>query len=189
MSGKMKKNNKNEKNRTIKPQNYFYSILILVVGIFLTLYIFKWYQIKKEQKLMTSYLLSSNTIESAINDFDTLEQVIQESPSSYFIYLSYTGNERIYNFERKLKALIDNYKLNDAFYYVDLTNLMKNNSNYLDIIMDKLTLKNIKSLPIIIYVNEGSINEDNILGGNTTFDIKISEFENLLKSNGFNTIK
>ena len=58
-------------DRYVSPKNYFYAFLILIGGILLALYVFEWYQVKKEEKLMTSYLISSNTIESNIKDFCT----------------------------------------------------------------------------------------------------------------------
>ena len=104
-----------QKSKKINPQNYLYALLVLVGGIIITLYIFEWINVKKEEKLMTSYLISSKTIDSTISDFDSLNQIRQEAPSSYFIYLSYTGNEDIYNFEKELKRVIDKYDLNNNF--------------------------------------------------------------------------
>ena len=86
-----------EKN--IPSKNYIYALLILIGGIVLALYIFEWINVKTEEKLMTSYLISSNTINSSIEDFNSLSQILKETSSSYFIYFGYTGDEDVYEFE------------------------------------------------------------------------------------------
>ena len=64
-------------------------MLTLVGGILLVLYFFEWYQVKQEEKLINSYLITSNTIESNVKDIDALNQIRQEAASDYFIYLGY----------------------------------------------------------------------------------------------------
>ena len=77
------------KERYINPRNYLYAALILVGGILLVFLIFNWYNSKKEEQLLVSYLISSNTIESSIDDLDSISLIKQEAPSSYFIYFSF----------------------------------------------------------------------------------------------------
>lgn len=180
-------NTKNEKNISIK--NYIYAFLILVGAIVLTLYIFEWYQVKREEKLMTSYLISSKTIESSIEDLNSLNQIRQEAPSSYFIYLSYTSDEKVYDLEKELKRVIDKYKLNDMFYYVDLTELKENNENYLVNIKDSLHIKELKRVPALVYVYEGQILERNVLDGTNNKLFTVDEVEKLLKDYDFETVK
>ncbi|MBQ7030789.1 MAG: hypothetical protein IJN13_00260 [Bacilli bacterium] len=181
-----KTTNKNDKY--ISPKNYIYAFLILVGGIVLTLYIFEWYQVKQEEKLMTSYLISSNTIESNITDIESLEQITQEAPSSYFIYIGYTGDEDVYNLEKELKRVIDKYKLNDEFYYLDITDLKNKNQDYLKEINSKLDV-NLENIPAIIYVNEGKILDSNVLDGVNDTKLKVSDFEQLLDIYEFEIIK
>jgi len=181
-----KTTNKNDKY--ISPKNYIYAFLILVGGIVLTLYIFEWYQVKQEEKLMTSYLISSNTIESNITDIESLEQITQEAPSSYFIYIGYTGDEDVYNLEKELKRVIDKYKLNDEFYYLDITNLKNKNQDYLKEINSKLDV-DLENVPAIIYVNEGKILDSNVLDGVNDTKLKVSDFEQLLDIYEFEIIK
>lgn len=181
-----KTTNKNDKY--ISPKNYIYAFLILVGGIVLTLYIFEWYQVKQEEKLMTSYLISSNTIESNITDIESLEQITQEAPSSYFIYIGYTGDEDVYNLEKELKRVIDKYKLNDEFYYLDITDLKNKNQDYLKEINSKLDV-NLENIPAIIYVKEGKILDSNVLDGVNDTKLKVSDFEQLLDIYEFEIIK
>ncbi len=173
--------------KKINPKNYLYSLLILVVGILLTLLFFKWYNVKKEEKLMISYLLATNTIESSINDLSSLEIIRQEAPSSYFIYIGYTKDEDIYNFEIELKKLIDEYKLNDIFYYVDMTEYKENNKEYLKLVKNSLDIDDLNNIPAIIYVENGKI--ENILDGVKNTKLKIDDVKKLLDIYGFETIK
>ncbi len=175
------------REKKINPQNYFYAFLILVGGILLTLLIFKWYNTKKEEKLMISYLVSTNTIESSISDLNSLDLIKQESPSSYFIYLGFTKDEEVYNLERELKELIDDYKLNDIFYYVDLTEYREKDKEYLDIIKEKLDIEDLKQVPAIIFIENGQVEE--ILDGVKNTSLKIDDVKKLLDVYGFEAVK
>lgn len=174
--------------RYIEPKNYLYAFIILIGGILLILYIFEWYNVKKEEKFMSSYLITSNTINLKITGLETLHQIRQEAPSSYFVYLSYTGDEDVYNLEKGLKRVIDKYKLNDMFYYVDLTDLKENNKDYLKIIGSNLEINTLKNIPAIIYVNNGEILEKNILDGINNTKLKVADLEVLLDVHGFEVI-
>lgn len=178
-----------KENKKINFKNYIYAFLILIGSIILVIYMFEWYQVKKEEKLMESYLITSKTIESSIEDLESLKQIRQESPASYFIYISYTNDEEVYNFEKELKRVIDKYKLNDSFYYVDLTKLKDSNPNYLEEIKNSLELEDLDSIPAIIYVNEGKILNSNILDGINNTKLKIEDFEQLLEIYEFETVK
>ncbi len=167
--------------RRIPIKNYIYSIIILVGVILLILYIFSWYNVKKEEKLMKSYLISSKTIESKIDNLQDLEQTLSEAPLSYFVIFSYTGNEDVYNMERSLKRVIDRYKLNDSIYYVDASKNL-NNKEYINNLNKMFKTKNVKYLPVIIYVEEGKAKE---VLNNITSD----SFKELLERNNFKIVK
>ena len=177
------------KNNKIPSKNYVYALLILIGGIILALYIFEWINVKKEEKLMNSYLISSNTINSSIKDFDSLSQILKETSTSYFIYFGYREDEEVYNFEKELKRVIDNYNLSDNFYYMDLTEIKKNNENYLNEIKTRLNIKEIERVPAIIYVHKGKIESSNILDGIGDSALKISDLENLLDIYEYEKVK
>lgn len=189
----MKPNSKDIKKKTqnkkIPSKNYLYALLILVSGILFSLYIFEWINVKKEEKLMNSYLISSNTIDSSVKDFESLKQILKETSSSYFIYLGYTGDEDVYNFEKELKRVIDNYNLRDSFYYMDLTEIKENNEDYLNEIKNMLNIRKIERIPAIIYVHNGKIEEHNILDGINGSLLKISDVENLLDIYEYDLVK
>lgn len=176
-----------EKN--IPSKNYIYALLILIGGIVLALYIFEWINVKNEEKLMTSYLISSNTINSSIEDFNSLNQILKETSSSYFIYFGYTGDEDVYEFEKELKRVIDNYKLSDNFYYFDLTKVKEENTNYLNNIKNTLNIKSIEKVPAIIYVHKGKIVDANILDGVNGTMLKVADLEKLLDIYDYELVK
>ena len=101
--------------------------------------------------------------------------------------MSYTKDETIYNFEKDLKKLIDKYKLNDIFYYVDLTKLKENNDNYLNLIKESLGLKELSKLPALVYVKDGEVKE--VLDGVKNTLLKVTDVEQLLDIYEFQTIK
>ena len=110
---------------------------------------------------MNSYLVSSGTISLTIHNLDEVNQVLfsNETPDKYFVLINYTKNEDNYNLEKDLKNIIDNYKLNDSFYYLDVTDLKNSNNNYIDEINKTFKTKDIKSIPTILYYENGSLKE------------------------------
>ena len=174
------------KEEKIDPKNYIYALLAFVGIILLVLYFFKWYQVKEEEKLMNSYLITTSTIASSVNDLNSLSQIIQEAPDSYFIFLGYTKDEEVYNLEKELKKVIDKYNLNDIFYYVDLT---QNDANYLESIKKTLNINTLTNVPAIIYVHNGEIKEENILDGVKDTKFKIDDLLSLLDIYEFEVVK
>ena len=192
MKKEIEKNNSKPKvnkvsSGKISHKNYIYAVLVLLGGILIALYIFEWVNVKKEEKLMNSYLLKSNTINSTI-ELDSINQTLSETPSSYFIFLSVTGDETAYEFEKNLKRIIDNYDLNDLFYYVDVTDLKNNNPNYLKEIKKKLNVV-VENVPALIYVHEGKLSQDLVLDGVNGNIINIQEVENLLDVYDYEIVK
>lgn len=168
--------NKKVENKKIDIKNYIISVLILAVGIAFVLYIFSWYQVKTEEKLMNSYLISTKTVNSVINDLDSYSQIIGEAPNDYFIFIGYTKDENEYNIEKELKDIIDDYKLNDLFYYIDITNIK---DNYLPKLNSTLGVE-LTNTPSLIYVRNGKIDADNIIvAKNDRLDT--NEFKKLLE--------
>ena len=176
-------------NKKIPTKNYVYSLLILFAGIFLTLYICEWINVKNEEKLMNSYLITSKTINSNIEDFNSLEQILKETSSSYFIYIGYTGDQDVYQLEKKLKRVIDIYSLSDNFYYFNVTKIMEENKNYINLIKNKLNINNLERVPAIVYVHNGKIENVNILDGNKNAILNISDLENLLDIYEYEQVK
>lgn len=178
---------KKENEMIVSPKNYFYAFIIFVGIIAVALYLFAWYQVKREEKLMNSYLVTSNTVMSSIKDLNSLTQVMQEAPTSYFIYIGYRNDEDVYNLEKDLKKIIDKYKLNDIFYYVDITDLKESDVNYLNKVKKTLEI-DLDSVPAVIYVNNGKIEKENILDGIKNNKFKASDLQSLLDIYEFEVI-
>lgn len=175
-------NVKNE--RFIPTKNYVLAFVIVVVIILITWYSFAWYNVFQEKKVSESYLIKEKVISNEITNLDSIEDVFSEAPDSYFVYVSYTGTKEIYNIEKKLQDVINEYNLNDSIYFLNITEI-KEKENYIEEINNALKLNDIKieKVPTIIYFKEGkavditSRKDDNIIDEN--------DFKQLLDINNF----
>ena len=164
----MSKVTKNE--RFIPIKNYVIAFGIVVAAVLLTIYGFAWYNVLKEGKVSQSYLVKEKVISNEIQSLDEVEAIFAEVPDEYFIYISYTGSEEVYDLEKNLEDIINDYELNDQIYYLNVTSI-KDEKDYLKKIHDALGLEDgtIKSVPTILYYNEGKVvdiverNDDNMM--------------------------
>lgn len=131
-------------------------VIIVLALVFLAFYIYRWYDVKKEERLMNSYLLTTDTVSLEIKNLDEVPQVLTEAPNEYFILISYTGNEETYKLEEGLKSIIDSYKFGDCFYYLNVENLIKED-NYLARLNTAFNTDVIKKVPIILYYKNGKL--------------------------------
>ena len=166
-------------------KNYLAVLLIFIFVIFGSLYIFEWYKVYKSEKLSSSYLVKTNTVVNVINNYDELKSVFLEAPDEYFVYISYANSQEVYNMEKDLQKLIIDYKLQDNFYYLDVTE-MKNDKDFLERINSLLGLKDNKvtKVPTIVYFEE-KMNSDNILTREDNNIMQSADFAQLLDIKGF----
>ena len=148
--------NEEQSTRYIPIKNYLIIILIATAIILMTLYIFKWYQIKKYEKVSQSYLIEKNLITNQTNNFDELKEVLNDN-QRLLLYISYTNSYKIYNLEKSFDKIFKEYNLNEIFYLFNITNIKKDNSNYKDLINNYLDI-NVDNYPVIIYYENGEIN-------------------------------
>lgn len=172
---------KKSKKNNINFKKLFYFIIGFLLIIFLIWYIISWKNVKQEEKLMNSYLITSNTLSVEIKDLSETVQVLKESPSEYFVYISYTNDEKVFNFEKKLKKLIDNYNLKDEFYFVNVTNI-KDDENFYSEINDTFNTKLISNIPSILHFKNNELKK---VIYNKDLNKTYTDFENLLKENEF----
>ena len=172
---------KKSKKNNIDFKKIFYFIIGFLLIIFLVWYIISWKNVKQEEKLMNSYLITSNTLSVEIKDLSETVQVLKESPSEYFVYISYTNDEKVFNFEKKLKKLIDNYNLKDEFYFVNVTNI-KDDENFYSEINDTFNTKLINNIPCILHFKNNELKK---VIYNKDLNKTYTNFENLLKENEF----
>ena len=175
----MKKQNKTNKYFPFK--SYVYGLIIAIVIILLIWYLAAWYKVKNEDRLIKSYLVNTNTVTYEIDDLKEIVQVLKESPSDYFIYISYTNNEGIYKLEKKLKKIIDAYELKDAFYYININDYLDDQNIYNEL-NNIFSTNKIKNAPCILYFEDNELirviqKNDGIFNYN--------DFTNLLKENGY----
>ena len=145
------------RNQTLK--KYFIGLCIILAIIFLALYFHKWHTVKEQEKYYESFLVSTNTISLEMTDIKEIQSVLSETPNYYLLYISYTNDEDIYNLEKELKPLIDEYHLQNSFYFLNVTDFKDTNQDYKDDIAEALEIdKNIISkVPIILYFKDGKI--------------------------------
>ncbi len=172
---------KKSKKNNIDFKKIFYFIIGFLLIIFLVWYIISWKNVKQEEKLMNSYLITSNTLSVEIKDLSETVQVLKESPSEYFVYISYTNDEKVFNFEKKLKKLIDNYNLKDEFYFVNVTNI-KDDENFYTEINNTFNTKLINNIPCILHFKNNELKK---VIYNKDLNKTYTNFENLLKENEF----
>ena len=123
-----------------------------------------------------SYLISSDTIYLIVNNINEIKNVFLEAPNYYFVYISSLCNENTYNLEKELKPLIDEYQLQNNFYFWDVTNFKDSNLDYKKDIALALGIDQniISDIPIILYFKDGKLL-------NEIFTAE--EFKNILESN------
>ena len=146
-----------EKSKTtIEPKKILIVVIVVLVIILGIFYINKWNKVKEQEKLMKSYLMTSGTINLEIKNLDEVSYYKTEAPSSYFVLINYTGNKDNYELEKGLKSIIDTYKLNDEFYYLNVESIM-DEDNYLTRLNTAFDTDIIKTVPIILYYKDGEI--------------------------------
>lgn len=163
------------RNQTMK--KYFALLCIILAIIFLALYFNKWNTIKEQEKYYNSYLITTNTISLEMNDIDEIDNVLSETPNYYFLYISYTNSKDVYELETDLKPLIDEYQLQNNFYFLNVTDIKDNNKNYKDDIAKTLNIDSniISKVPIILYFKDGKL-------GSVKGIFTAKEFEDLLEN-------
>ena len=162
---------KKSKKNNINFKKLFYFIIGFLLIIFLIWYIISWKNVKKEEKLMNSYLITSNTLSVEIKDLSETIQVLKESPSEYFVYISYTNDEKVYS----------NYNLKDEFYFVNVTNI-KDDENFYKEINNTFNTKLINNIPCILHFKNNELKK---VIYNKDLNKTYTNFENLLKENEF----
>lgn len=132
--------------------NYLKLGIILLVTVLITLIsanIYRNYQNNKSNKSYISRYVSSISCNELAN-------AMTEMNASSFLYLSYTGNNNIFDLERNLKKILKNYDLEDKFIFVDCTKEIDEN-NHVKSLKDLISIgDNDLTLPAIIYFKDNS---------------------------------
>lgn len=148
--------NEKKKLKYLPFSNWLYLVIVIVIIGLIYWYISAWKQVKEYEKYLSSYLISTNTITYEVTNLDEMVQVSQESPSNYFVYVGYTGNADIFKLEKKLKEIIDDYGLQDSFYYVDVTKRLEDKTLIKDL-NDSFNTTDITNTPCILFYLNGKL--------------------------------
>ena len=137
----MKKN-----DRVIPKKNYLYLVIMLVLVVIITFFIFEMNKKYQSRKLESSYL---DGYVSEVNVSD-LNNILTEPNSEQFILVTKTGSEEIYNLETELKKVIKNHDLRDNFIYIDYTDKENDIKE-----LNKILNSDIKTIPAVVYYKDG----------------------------------
>ena len=160
-------------------------LIIVCIVLALILVIFYGYRVNKLKEtdtLSKSYLLDSGTVSLEIKNLDEVNQILAESPAEYFVLISYTGNKDTYKLENGLKRILDKYKLNDSFYYLNVKSIM-DEDNYLNRLNNAFNTDKIKKVPTILYYRNGKIVD--VVTRNDNNIINAGDFQKLLDIYGY----
>lgn len=160
-------------------------LIIVCIVLALILVIFYGYRVNKLKEtdtLSKSYLLDSGTVSLEIKNLDEVNQILAESPTEYFVLISYTGNKDTYKLENGLKRILDKYKLNDSFYYLNVKSIM-DEDNYLNRLNNAFNTDKIKKVPTILYYRNGKIVD--VVTRNDNNIINVGDFQKLLDIYGY----
>ena len=171
------------KKQKIKNKKYLVALILFLAVIFLTIYIFKWYQVFNEKKITKSYLTSSHVITNEINSLDEIEDVFSEAPDEYYIYISYTNDKNIYDMEVDLKKIIKKYDLQDKIYYLNVDSI-KDDAGYLEEINSALDLKEekITNIPTVLYFKDHELVKGGIIRKDSNALMQASDLEQLIET-------
>ncbi len=145
-----------ENNEKSSNKNIIIIVLVVLAIILVILFIYRFQKISDKSKYSTSYLLDSKTVSLEIKNLEEVSSILTESPTEYFILISYTGDEDTYDLEVGLKDIIDEYNLSDSFYYLNVDSI-KNEDNYITRLNNTFNTDVITKVPVILYYKDGSI--------------------------------
>lgn len=156
-------------------RRYLELILFLLGIIIITIAGSNLYRHYSEGKINSSYI--SNHVANI--QYNELQNAMLEFSSDTFLYISYTGNSEIRDFEVKLKKVLRDNSLIDNMVYLNITGQLEN-EDYLDNINKILDLKDIKisKVPAIIYFKDNQVIE--IIDSNNSI-IDVGKFVQLLE--------
>jgi hypothetical protein len=170
----------------IMTKKYLFAIGIMLVTLLLVVGLCEIISNITTNNLSKSYLVSSKTISADhVVDLNKAKDTFSTLEGNYFIYVSYTNNSDVYNLEKKLKKVIDDYKLNDNFYYINIDSIMNNpfKIEELNTLLGYQDSK-ISTVPTIIYVNKDNlVRIENIISRSDNTMMNVGDFQHLLDIN------
>ena len=143
-------------NRDVPKKNYFVVIVVSILVIVLTLYVRSFYLNYVASNSDSSIFASKSINQINIDDID---YAVNETTDS-IMFVSYNGDSKITNMERRLYREIEKKNINDRIIYLNVTEYLENDK-YLEILRNKfLSLAvDINKAPLFIYIKDGESKE------------------------------
>lgn len=138
--------------KKVPKKNYIILGLMFILVLCLTLYLYKWSEVYKENKLSISPL-SEKAEEVKLEELSTVVGEMNE----VIVYIGHTNDKKVYNMEKRLLKYIEDKDLLDKFIYVDVTS----NKDYINVLKEVFPkIKDeIKTSPMLIYNKNDSTTE------------------------------
>lgn len=163
--------------RVIPKKNYIILTVVVVVTILLTYYFYMWVNAYNENKINKPIL---DKYMEVIN-YNELDNYITENPNS-IIYVSVLENEKIRNFEKKLKNVLKNKEMDSMILYLDITDDIKKRNVKKEMI-DRFSINSISmvDVPCVLVIKDGKLNS---IYSVTANNYSVDKFENFIDSVG-----
>lgn len=144
------------KKSNVIPKKNYVTLLLIILGVLIILSLVVTIVLGiRNNRVQSSYL--SRTIGEI--QYDELNTAFVEMGSSAFLYIGYTNDSEVYDFETDIKDIIVNNSLQDNMLYYNATELMKEN-DYINKLNEKLSLSNnlkIDELPSILFIKDNQV--------------------------------
>lgn len=133
-----------KQERVVPKKNYLYLLIMILVVVFVTFFIFEINKDYQSRKLEVSYL-DGFINEVNIND---INNILIEPSSDLFILVTKVNDENVYKLERDIKKVIKEKDLRDNFIYINYSDKDINSLN-------KILGSDIKTIPALVYFKNG----------------------------------
>lgn len=134
-----------------KIRNYILLIIVIFVSVCVMLIISNIYKYVSNRKENKSYIV--NKVQNY--DLENIGKGIDDVKNNGLLYITYIGNEKIYNFEKESYKILKNNNLSSKFVYIDCTKDVNNGK--VDNLNDRLNVITDQdiTLPSVIYYKDG----------------------------------
>lgn len=144
----------NKMIREIPVKNYIILGVVIFVTMLILYYFYMWVDVYKESKInipiMDKYMMVIN--------YNELDNYLVENPNT-IVYVSVLEDERIRDFEKKLKVKYKNDEIDNDILYLNITDEIVN-KNIKNEMINKYYLNslNMTDVPCVLVFNKGILN-------------------------------
>ena len=135
--------------RVIPIKNYIILGIVILVSFLILYYFYMWVDAYKETKLNTPIL---DKYMEVIN-YNEINDFVMENPDT-IIYVSILEDEKIRDFEKKIKVSFRRNMFEHDMLYLDITKDI-NNSNLLNDNNGIINLSSIRNVPCVVVIKNG----------------------------------